>query len=241
MVDGEPLARASEAGLHLVGDEQDAVLVGEAAQLGEEPGARRVVAALTLDRLDQEGGDLSRADLVGEQRVQFVDGAGRGFLRRHLPLERPGVRGDEHRPDQRVVALPVLGLRGGVGDRAHRPPMEAAPEDDHALATGDLAGQLHRGLHRLGARVDEDELVDALGCDLPESLTGAHQAVVAEHHARVPHPVQLVDDRLLHRRRLVTEVGDRDPGGEVEQPSAVRCRHPRPLGARRSRCRCRSR
>jgi len=36
--EGEPLARAPEAGLNLVGDEQDAVLVAQPAQAGQEAG-----------------------------------------------------------------------------------------------------------------------------------------------------------------------------------------------------------
>ena len=43
------------AGLDLVGDEQDPVLVAERAELAHERERSRLVAALALDRLDQDG------------------------------------------------------------------------------------------------------------------------------------------------------------------------------------------
>ncbi len=54
VLEGPPAAGGAEAGLHLVEDEQELVLVGELAQPAEELGAEVVVAALALDRLDDE-------------------------------------------------------------------------------------------------------------------------------------------------------------------------------------------
>ena len=56
-------AGAADAGLHLVDHEQDAVLVAQRAQVGEPARRRHDVAALALDRLDEDRGDVAR---VGE-------------------------------------------------------------------------------------------------------------------------------------------------------------------------------
>src|SRR5438094_984523 len=51
-------ARAAEAGDHLVGDEQRAVLAGDGLDRGQEAGRGDDVAGGALDRLDDDGGDL---------------------------------------------------------------------------------------------------------------------------------------------------------------------------------------
>ena len=75
-VDREHRAGAPEAGLHLVGDEQDAVL----AQTGREPlqerGGRGDVAAFAEHRLDDDRRGLGRRGLRREQVVE--PGAARG-------------------------------------------------------------------------------------------------------------------------------------------------------------------
>ncbi len=69
-------AGAADAGLHLVDDEQDAVLVAQPAQVGEPAGGRHDVAALALDRLDEDGGDVARVGELREQHLLDVGGAG---------------------------------------------------------------------------------------------------------------------------------------------------------------------
>ena len=60
---GEELARAAEAGLDLVGDEEDVVLLADLGGLPEEPVGRDEDAGLGLDGLDQEGGRVRRDGL----------------------------------------------------------------------------------------------------------------------------------------------------------------------------------
>ena len=59
---GPPLAGAADAALHFVDDEQDAVLVADAAQFLHEDGGRDHVAALALDGLDEDGRALPREE-----------------------------------------------------------------------------------------------------------------------------------------------------------------------------------
>jgi hypothetical protein len=70
---GEHPAGPSDARLHLVEDQQDAVPVAEFAQPGQEPGRRHDVTALALDRLDQDGGDLARRNTPLEQHVDVIE------------------------------------------------------------------------------------------------------------------------------------------------------------------------
>ena len=58
MLEGPHPAGPPVAGLDLVGDEQDAVPVGERPQAPQERGRRRDVAALALDGLDEERGHV---------------------------------------------------------------------------------------------------------------------------------------------------------------------------------------
>ena len=55
---GEQLAGAADAGLHLVEDQQQPVLVAELAQALEELRRDHPHAAFALDRLDQDRGGL---------------------------------------------------------------------------------------------------------------------------------------------------------------------------------------
>ena len=55
---GEHLAGSADSGLDLVEDEEDAVLVAELAEAGEEAGRGDDVAAFALDGLDEDGGEF---------------------------------------------------------------------------------------------------------------------------------------------------------------------------------------
>ena len=83
----EHLAGAGKAGLHLVGDQQDAVLVAELAQRQQKLGRRDVEAALALHRLDDDGGDARRIDVGLEQEVERRQRIGD----RHAVHARPGT------------------------------------------------------------------------------------------------------------------------------------------------------
>jgi hypothetical protein len=63
VLDRPPSAGAAHARLDLVGDEEDAVLVADLAQSLHEGLRRGEVAALSLDRLDDDGGHVGGRDL----------------------------------------------------------------------------------------------------------------------------------------------------------------------------------
>ena len=107
-------------GLDLVGDEQDPVRVADPPQALEEAVLGHDVAALALDRLDDDRRDLvGRRELVEEDLVepaQVLDAAERGVEDAGQQRAEPGV---------------VLGLRRGQRDRAVGPAVERAEERDH--------------------------------------------------------------------------------------------------------------
>ncbi len=79
---GEEPPRAPHPALHLVRDQQDAVLAGDGAQARQEAGVRHHVAAFALHRLDDHRRDLAgigggREHGLGQQ-VQALDVAGLG-------------------------------------------------------------------------------------------------------------------------------------------------------------------
>ena len=82
----EERAGATDAALHLVEDEQRAVLVGERAGGGEKLGAGRMDPALALDRLDQDRGGVGPGRR--RQRVDVVQLREPGHGREGLPRLR---------------------------------------------------------------------------------------------------------------------------------------------------------
>ena len=64
---GPHLSGAPDAALHLVRHQQDAVPVAERAQVAQPSRRRDDVAAFSLNRLDEDGGDVARVEVAGEQ------------------------------------------------------------------------------------------------------------------------------------------------------------------------------
>jgi hypothetical protein len=144
MLDRPHLSGPAGAGLDLVGDEQDAVLRAHLPEALEETVLGNDVAALALDRFDHDG-----RDLVGG----------------HEPLEQDLVEPAEvlnlaerrvvDAGQERVESSVVLRLRRRERHRTVGPAMKAAQEPDDVRPAGEMASELHRGFHDLGAGVAE--------------------------------------------------------------------------------------
>ena len=131
----EEPARPAHPALHLVGDEQDAVLARQVAEPLQEPGVRHDVAALALDGLHDHGGDLAGVDGGAEhglgEKVQALDVA-RLFLPVHRAAVAVRVVGVDDLGHERPVAAALDGLARG---EAHGPVGAAVegPVEGHDL------------------------------------------------------------------------------------------------------------
>ncbi len=141
----EQLAGAAQAGLHLVEDQDGAVLVAQRPQSRQVAGRGLADAALTLDRLHHHGGDavLGRGHPVAhgaQVAVGHPVEAGGGGTEAGLVVRPAGGR-------QRAQGLAVEAHGGG----------------QHQQPAGGRPGDLERGLDRLGAAVGEGHPVQPPG------------------------------------------------------------------------------
>ena len=200
------------AGLHLVEDEQRVELVAQFAHRGEELRPEVAVAALALDRLGDEAGDVVRVRL--ERRAGLAQRL--GFHRIHV-----GVGPDVRRVDARPVELREARdlVRVGVGQRQRvaAAAVERAAQVQHlgaeirvdaarlVVPALPVERHLQRVLDRQRSPVDEEQV---------------RQRRIAEHarervdEARHRHAVdvgvaRLVDRGLRSSARNVLVVGQR--------------------------------
>src|SRR5512146_504795 len=180
VLEGEPRAGASEAGLDLVDDEEDVVLVAERAHAREPAFGRDDDPAFALDRLDQHGGGLRRDRRF--DRGEIAEGHGTEAWR------------------ERAEAVAVLGFRGEADDRG-RAAVEIPGGDDDLGAIGRDALDaiapaprgLDRGLDRFGAGVHRQGLVEpGKGAELLEE---GPEPVAVEGARRHGEPARLGVER----------------------------------------------
>ena len=246
MLDREQLAGAVEAHLDLVHDQQDAVLVEHALQLGEEVLRRDDVAAGALDRLDVEGGKLGLAGLgvphavvfALEQALELLDAVVAVFLLAH-PLGAAEMVGERHElgPVAEVAVAPAIAV--GRGDRggAERAAVIAALEGEHqALAVLGVAHELQAVLDRLAAA--DIEVDAALQPELLLGRLGQHGGeldllavqVLARH---LRQPVELAPRGIVEALVAIAEIDGRVPHLQIEVGAALRVVEERALAARR--------
>ena len=142
--------------------------------------------------------------------------------RRRRSRDRRRGTARSRRRQERLVAGPVVEVRGRDARRAERPAVEAAAERDDPGPAGDAAGELQRAVDRLRARVEEHDRVDRVGEGLGEHPGEGHDRLaVADRAGRADQPVDLGVDRGGHPRVVVAERRDGDPVREVEVGPAV--------------------
>ncbi len=189
----------------------------------------RVVAPFALYGFHQQGGDVLRRHFVLEEQCQLVEGTFGGVFLAHAPPVGMGEGGHEHGAQHRVVAVPVLGVGGGVGDGAHGAAVKATAEGDHRLPSRGVFGELHRRFDGFGSRIGEAEALNARRGDLPQLLGDPEHRLVAEHAAGVGQAGELLAGGGDHFRMVVAQVGDRGPAREVGPPVPGGVVHPEPL------------
>jgi ParB family chromosome partitioning protein len=154
VLDREPRAGARETRLDLVGDQEDAALVADPAQLTQELERRDVIAAFALHRLDDDGRDPLGLGIGAEQEIQ------RGQRVLDLdPVQRVRERGAIDVAREGAELVLVRADLAGQPQGHQGSPMVAARERDDARPAGRRAGDLDGVLDRLGAGGEEDGLL----------------------------------------------------------------------------------
>mmetsp|Transcript_24266 Transcript_24266/g.81631 ORF Transcript_24266/g.81631 Transcript_24266/m.81631 type:complete len:432 (-) Transcript_24266:9-1304(-) len=221
---GKHAPRAAVARLHLVHDEQDAVVVAPCPEALQEARRRRRVAALPEHGLHDDGARVCRGGLLLQYEVQLVQRALRGEARL-LGLVREGRDEDPRGVGRGPGAVGRLGPR--EAHREVRSPVVASLECNHVGAARGLAREAQGVLHGLGARGGIHHLV-----------VGRRQHAVQEARGQVYERRGPADgDRAVDElgalalrggddaRVAVAEVGDADAAREVHVHAAVLRRH----------------
>ncbi|MCW0425706.1 hypothetical protein NB713_003649 [Xanthomonas sacchari] len=193
------------------------MVVAQRPHLRQEARRRRHHPALALHRLQHHRGHVAS----GHRRFQLHD---------VVEVDVAETAG------QRLVALLVLGLRGG-GHRGQGAAVETAAEgDDHpplrrtTLGGGPLAHQLDRRLVGLGAGIAQVRLLrEARGHH--QFLDQAQRRLAVEHVAGVPQLAGLFEQRRLQVRIVVAEPAHGDAGGQVDVVASLAVPHPCALAA----------
>ncbi len=224
MVAGKPVPGPAEAGLNLVGDEDDAVLAAVVRQEQEKAGAGNDEPALPLDRFDQDSRDVARSHL-GVDCAQDLGGRLlAAALRSGGPAERIGHRHPVDLAGERAEGVFVRHVlrrqrHGQVGTA-----MVSVIKGDHRLPPGARTCDLDRVLDGFGPRVEQRRpLGEGTRGERGELLADRDVGLVRREHeagVRVPRHV------LLHSgddvRGGVADADYSDAGPEVDEGVAVK-------------------
>ena len=183
MLDCRRRTRAPHAGLHLVGDVENAVLLADRVHALDELLGHRQETALALHGLEDHCGDLGRVDLALEHLAEPVERQ----LRRDAAIQvRRGRTVDLG--GKRPHALLVRHRLGRQRHANERAAVEALIEADDRVALRGVAGDLDRVLDGLGARVEQEPLERPLaGMTRNHALDGLDVALVLDHGVHLVH------------------------------------------------------
>jgi hypothetical protein len=241
VLDRPPATGAAKAGLDLIGDEEDPVLVAQLAEALQEGSGRREVAALTLDRFDDDCRHIRRGDLPAEDRpAQVLELGGAVAAGVLAPRADPRERSVVNHRQKRTETGALLDLRIGQAQGPERAAVEAALEGDDPGPMRVVAGELDGALDRLGPRVcQEHPSLLREGRDPGQALHELEVARLVEVGRRdVDQPLRLLADGGDDLRVRVPGRAHGDAGREVEEPVAVDVGHDHPaagLGNQRIR------
>ena len=199
VLESHPASRATDTGLHLVEHQQRPYPGRQLAQSGQVVALGRDHAALSLDRLDEDGagvgtdGRLDRLEIV--ERNEAETGGQRLEL---LPVPR-------HAGGREGAQGPAVKAALGHDDLGHRRAPSKAPP---------LPGQLDRGLDRLRTAVAEEGPVESAHLLQESGGFGLLGDVVEVRDVQVA--LGLLADRALQRRVSMSKRRDRDAADEVQ-------------------------
>ncbi len=212
MLEGEELARATEARLHLVDAEERPVATTQFLRSAEVAG-RRQVDALPLHGLDEEESHVLGAETALE-RVEVAE--------RHL-LESCEQRSEP----LRHLAVAVR------GERAEREPVEALLRGEDTASSGGRAAELQRRLDGLGAGAREEHALEAGGRTAEELLREERrERRSAELNRAGQVELERLDERGADARVVASDVEHPEAAEHVEVLLAAGIPQVGALGAR---------
>ncbi len=224
VLEPEPVAGAPPPGLDLVGDQQDAVTLGQRAQKARGGRRHRKVAALALLRFEEDGGDVA-AD-VFQKPLQ---------IRKARRVARGGhvVDARAQRPEEAVVGVPVQTFGARQGGWRTACGRGTRPERDKLGAARRLQGQLRRRVDRFAAAVLQQQGPRRAG---EHARTGRPSSAQSRPACRrgawcrdVRDPRRLLGDGRQDLRVVVAAGVDRDAACEIDVARA-------PVGEDRGPC-----
>ena len=220
MLDGEELAGAVKALLHLLGDEEDAVGPAHLIELLHENGVSRQHAAVALHGLDDHGGHLAGRQPGGKGRLHLLQALALHHVVRLIHAEEgEGVDLRQERPH----LLVHLGGAGGHGGRAVGVAVIAVEEHDDLLPSRVGSGVFHCRVVGVGAAVAEADLGrHAAGIDGDQMLGILNAALVVAIRLGVLGKVlQLPADGLCDHRVGAAQIQGGSAGKKIDKAVAV--------------------
>ena len=227
MLTREHLSRASDAGLHFIEDQQNAVTIAQLAQPFQESIRRYEITAFTLNRLDHDRGNFRGGNARTKEHVLDVVEHRRALIlareQRPIHIRIRHMRHARHRREETLL-LRVLARR--ECQRSHAAPMKAAEESDEARTTRDVTRELQRTFdgfraalaekahHRLAHRIDRVESLGERRLPLVPVVARDMQKLISR-----------ILDRLHDMRMTVTGRAHSDARREIEKPITVDIPH----------------
>src|SRR5258708_6025135 len=218
---GEPFAGAGEAGLHFVGDEEDAVLAADILQQLEVVARGNDEATFAENGFGDHGGDGFGSDGALEGVFEMMrEGFGGGSLFAAVGIgERNTVDVAGERLEAGFIGMRLAGQRHGE----KRAAMEGVLETDDGGALGVDAGDLDGVFDGFGARVDKDsflrEVTRREGVEFFRD--GDVPFIRSDREAEMQVLLELLADGGEDARRAVADVEAADSASEIEIAIAV--------------------
>ena len=225
--EAEEIAGPAYARLNVIDDHQRAMALGDVGDLAQPCGRRGVEPAFALNGFDQNGGRrVQAARRVGQAALQQFGRVDIGTMIAVIGFVADMV--------ERHARAPALGGVAGAGQRAQGHAVEAVGEGDHQFAPGDLARQLDRRFHRVGAgRAGEHgAIVEAAG--LEDHILQRGEEILLRIGVEVEAMGDAVIGDIVHQRglehRVVMAIVQRGAARqEVEIAAALIVVHPHVL------------
>ncbi len=210
---GKERACPTATGLNVIDNQQCAMLLCQCRDGAHPVSGGSVQTAFPLDRFHQNGrGCINATGRIFQHFGQDLGGI-------HIITQIAIIGYPGNTIQRRTIAAPVIAI-ASRGQRACRHTMEAIGEGYDIRATGDLAGQLDRGLYRIRAgRAGELQAIVHIAWlqdDIPERFQeitlgiGVHVQTMGD-----PIGFDIVNQGGLHVRVVMTVIQGRATGQKV--------------------------